>query len=241
MPTVAISIDCEAANAGRCYTKELVKVAEEFTVPLTWLIFISEKDPLSNLDLYRNEFFHRIPSWHELGLLVKFENSSGYISDPKARGDLMRIAKDAIKSRHIKPTAFRAHGLDLMASDIKSLEDLGILVDGSACPGAEDKFGVERAAGPDQPYHPSYNSLSDVGPAKIMVAPIATHNGVCGYLDHGWDKVKSVVEHNLANKDVIHLALTDTVDDTETLRKTVALCKEEGARFVTMTQLAAGG
>ena len=76
MPTVAISVDCEAANVGKCYTRELIKVAEEFTVPLTWLIFVSEKDPLSNLDLYYNEYFHRIPSWHEIGLL-KHHTSAG--------------------------------------------------------------------------------------------------------------------------------------------------------------------
>src|SRR5262245_18612817 len=64
MPTVAISVDCEAANAGKCYTRELVRVAEEFTVPLTWLIFVSEKDPMSNINLYHNEYFHRIPAWH---------------------------------------------------------------------------------------------------------------------------------------------------------------------------------
>src|SRR5438093_5830032 len=97
MPTVAISVDCEAANIGKCYTRELIHVAEEFTVPLTWLIFISEKDPTSNVDLYYHEFFHRIPSWHEIGLLVSFENSMGYLADPRERGDLIRIAKDTIK------------------------------------------------------------------------------------------------------------------------------------------------
>jgi hypothetical protein len=134
MPNVVVSIDCEAANEGKAYTKELIRVAEEFTIPLTWLIYVSEKDPLSNLDLYRNEFFHRIPSWHEIGLLVKFESSQGYISDPSARGDLIRIAKDAIKSRHIKPTAFRAHSFDLLPSDLPHLEEAGFIVDGSSCP-----------------------------------------------------------------------------------------------------------
>jgi hypothetical protein len=239
MPTVVVSIDCEAANEGKAYTKELIRVAEEFTIPLTWLIYVSEKDPLSNLDLYRNEFFHRIPSWHEIGLLVKFESSQGYISDPSARGDLIRIAKDAIKSRHIKPTAFRAHNFDLLPSDLPHLEEAGFIVDGSSCPGAQDKHGVARPAGPDQPYHPSYNDLNDIGNAKLLIAPVSSYKGVCACLDKSWDRVQPVLENGLAHQEVVHFTLTDTQDDTEALRKAVALCKEKGGRFTTMTSLAA--
>ncbi|MEP6755772.1 MAG: hypothetical protein ABJA67_09745 [Chthonomonadales bacterium] len=238
MPTVAISVDCEAANDGRAYTKEIIRVAEEFTVPLTWLIFVSEKDPLSNLDLYRNEFLHRIPSWHEIGLLVKFENHAGYIADPHDRGDVIRMAKDAVKSRHIKPTAFRAHGLDLLPEDLKVLEDIGILVDSSSCPGAKDKFGVVHAEGPHEPYHPSYSDTNAVGDAKIIVSPITTHKGVAAYLDQGWEKVRPVMEHSLARNAITHLALTDTMDDAETLHKALAYAKEAGATFITLTQIA---
>ncbi len=239
MPTVAISVDCEAANAGKCYTRELIHVAEEFTVPLTWMIYVSEKDPLSNLDLYYNEFFHRIPAWHEIGLLVGFKNSQGYISDPKERGDLIRIGKDALKSRHVKPTSFRAHQFDLLASDLKHLEDAGFLIDASTCPGSVDKHGVAWPNGPGQPYHPSYDDLSAPGGAKIKMVPLASKNGVCGILDFGWEKVQDVVEHSLANSEIVHLGLTDDVDTAETLRRTLASCKEKGARFVTLTQIAA--
>lgn len=238
MPTVAISVDCEAANVGKCYTRELVRVAEEFTVPLTWLIFVSEKDPLSNIDLYRNEYFHRIPSWHEMGLLLSFENSLGYISDPQARGDLIRIGKDVLKSRHVKPTAFRAHRSDMLASDLKHLEDIGVLVDATPCPGAIDRYGVAQPDGPTEPYHPSYGNLHEHGNAKILMAPLASHQGVCGYLDLGWDKVRPVIENAMANNQVVSLALSDDVDDTDTLRKTLEFCKGQGARFVTLTQLA---
>lgn len=238
MPTVVISIDCEGANAGKCYARELVQVAEENMIPLTWLLYVSEKDPLSNLDLYYNEFFHRIPSWHELGLLVHFENSRGYMADPNERGDLIRIGRDALKSRHVKPTSFRAHAFDLMASDLKHLEDGGFLVDGSSCPGSRDKHGVARPPAPGQPYHPSYDDLNKDGSAKILSVPLASHNGVCGYLDHGWDAIQPVLENSLANLDVVHLALTDSKDDTETFRKTVAYCKSRGARFLNMTQIA---
>jgi len=216
----------------------LVRIAEDFTVPLTWLIFLSEKDPTSNVDLYHAEFFHRIPSWHELGMLLSFENSLGYISDPKERGDLIRIGKDTVKSRHIKPTSFRAHRADLLPGDLKSLEDIGILVDATACPAASAKHGVSWPAGPLQPYHPSYEHLNEPGDAKIVMAPLAACNGVCGYLDFGWDKIEPVVAHSLANNEVTVLALSDHVDNRDTLTKTLTLCKEKGAQFVTLTQLA---
>jgi len=238
MPTVAITVDCESAATGKCYARELIKVAEENTVPLTWLIYVSEKDPLSNLDLYYNEYFHRIPSWHEIGLLARFENSQGYISDPQQRGDVIRIGRDALKSRHVKPTAFRAHGFDLMPSDLAALEEARFLVDASSCPGSTDKHGVMRPPAPDQPYHPSYQDLNTPGDSKVLSVPLASYGGVCGYLDHGWDKIKPVLDQSLASKNVVALALTDNVDDTDTLRKTIALCKERGARFVNLTQVA---
>ncbi len=239
MPVVCISVDCESAHVGKCYTRELVRVAEEYTVPLTWLIFVSEKDPTSNVDLYHAEYLHRIPAWHELGLLLSFENSLGYISDPKERGDLIRIGKDTVKSRHIKPTAFRAHRADLHAGDLRHLEDIGILVDSSACPGATTKHGIAWPDGPSQPYHPSYSQLSEKGDAKILEAPLTAHKGICGYLDFGWDRISPLLEHSLAHNEVTNLALSDHVDNSATLNKVIAAGKEKGARFVTMTQLAA--
>jgi hypothetical protein len=238
MPTVAISVDCEAANVGKCYTRELIRVAEEFTVPLTWLIFVSEKDPLSNLDLYYNEYFHRIPSWHEVGLLCCFENSQGYISDQRLRGDVIRIGKDALKSRHVKPTSFRAQRFDLLPSDLPSLEECGFLVDGSSVPGAQDKHGVARPEAPRQPYHPGYQDLNKAGDAKILSVPLCSYAGLSGYLDHGWDKARPIVESCCSDNDLIHLALTDSVDNAETLRKTLQIAKDKGARFVTLTQVA---
>jgi len=238
MPTVAVSVDCEAANVGKCYTRELVKVSEDYTVPLTWLIYVSEKDPLSNLDLYYNEYFHRIPAWHEIGLLGKFEDSKGYIADPNERGNVIRIGRDALKSRHVKPSSFRAHGFDLLPSDLRHLEDSGFLVDASSCPGSVDKHGVARPPAPTQPYHPSYDDLNKPGDAKMVSAPLAAFKGVCGYLDLGWEKIKPVLEHCGSNCSVVNLALTDCVDNVETLRKTLQYCKEQNSRFVTQTQIA---
>ena len=238
MPIVTISVDCESAHVGKCYTRELVRVAEEHTVPLTWLIFVSEKDPISNVDLYYNEYLHRIPAWHEVGLLLSFENSLGYMSDPKERGDLIRVGKDTLKSRHIKPTAFRAHRADLNPSDLKHLEDAGFIVDSSGCPGATAKHGIAWPDGPSQPYHPDYDHLSNEGKARILEAPLAAHQGVCGYLDFGWDRIKPLLEKSLGADSVTNLALSDHVDNVGTLGKVIEFCRENGARFATLTQLA---
>jgi len=238
MPVVAISVDCEAANAGKCYTRELVKVAEEFTIPLTWLLYVSQKNPMSNVHLYHTEYFHRIPAWHEMGLLLAFDSTSGYISDPKERADLVRMGKDVLKQCHVKPTSFRAQSFDLLPTDLRQLEDIGILVDASACPGAQDKHGVQLPEGPTQPYHPSYDDLTVPGDAKILMAPLATRNGVAGYLDKGWQAVEPVVSGALDADGVVCLALTDTVDNIEALQRAVELCKARNARFVTLTHLA---
>ncbi|HSV72521.1 MAG TPA: hypothetical protein VLH79_02035 [Chthonomonadales bacterium] len=239
MPVVAISVDCEAANAGKCYTRELVKVAEEFTIPLTWLLYVSQKNPMSNVHLYHTEYFHRIPAWHEMGLLLAFDSTGGYISDPRERASLVRMGKDVLKQCHVKPTSFRAHRFDLLPTDLKHIEDIGILVDASACPGAEDKHGVRLPEGPTQPYYPSYDNLATPGDAAVLMAPIATRNGVAGYLDRGWQVVEQVVEGALEADGVVALALTDTVDNVDALRLTVERCRAHGARFVTLTQLAA--
>jgi hypothetical protein len=238
MPTVAISVDCDAAHANRCYTRELVRIAEEYTVPLTWLIFVSELDPTANINLYHNEYLHRIPSWHEIGLLLSFENSRGYISDPKERGDLVRIGKDVLKACHVKATSFRAFRNDLLPDDLRPLEDIGILVDASATPGAVDKHEVTWPDGPKQPYHPSYENLSVEGDARILMAPIATHKGQAAILDHGWERVEPVIRHSLANLPVTVISLSDHVDCSKALRHALELGKQADARFVTLTEIA---
>ncbi len=238
MPTVAISVDCEAANAGKCYTRELVRVAEEFTVPLTWLIFVSEKDPMSNINLYHSEYLHRIPAWHEIGLYVGFESSSGPVTDPTERGDLIRVGKDVLKQCHVKPTSFRARGQDLQATDIKALEDIGILVDVSTCNGVEDLHGVVWSAPSSKPYHPSYDDPAALGEAKLLVVPGSGLGGREACLGSGWDAAGPVLEHALRHKDVVVVRLNDGSDCVAALRSSLEMCCAKGSRFVTLTQLA---
>ena len=70
------------------------------------------------------------------------------------------------------------------------------------------------------------------------MAPLATYRGISGYLDNGWDAVEPVLENSLAYNDVTCLALTDSVDNADTLDKTLTYCQERGATLVTLTQIA---
>ncbi|MEN3001836.1 MAG: hypothetical protein ABDI19_08355 [Armatimonadota bacterium] len=239
MPTVAITLDCEAADYPRCYTRDYIKVAEEFTIPLTWMIQVSGKDPMGNVQLYYREYLHRIPSWHEFGLHLHFEDQNGrYVEDPRERGEMIQMGKDMLKQAHIKPTAFRAGSYALIPPDLKYLEDMGILVDSSAIPNADYKMFVDWDGAPSRPYHPSYEDLRKPGEAKILMVPIATANGKIAYLDQGWEVVRPILEHHLeAGTPVICLGGYDYQDSTEALREAILLLKKHNARFTTLTQI----
>lgn len=232
-PIVAISVDCVCAGSGKCYVSELVSVTEQYNVPCTWLLGVSEHDPMSNLTLYYNEYFHRIPSWHELGMHVTFDTGT---SNTVARGDLIRVGKDLLKQHRIKPTAFRAANGDLEAGDLRALEDCGILVDNT--PGSS---AGRPLSAPKAPYHPSYTNVHEAGDSKLWVVPVANVNGARGYLDEGFDRVKPIIEATLAqsaDKPILSLALCDCIDNADNLRHVISYLKQMNARFVTLTQLA---
>jgi hypothetical protein len=228
-PTVAISVDCLCASNGKCYVSEIVDVAEQYNIPFTWLIGVAEHDPMSNVKLYHNEYLHRIPAWHELGLHLTFDTGA---SNTVERGDLIRVGKDILKQFSIKPTAFRSANGDLEAGDLLALEDIGILVDSTPGSSAGRPLGA-----PKMPYHPSYNHLHQAGEAKIWVAPVANVSGARGYLDDGFDRVKPVIDAHLAGASILTLGLCDCVDNADNLRHVVSYLKQHKARFVTLTQL----
>ena len=228
-PTVAISVDCVCAAQGKCFVSQLVDVAEQFMVPLTWLLGVAEHDPMSNIKLYHNEYLHRIPAWHELGLYLTFDTSAGNTVE---RGDLIRIGKDILKQFSIKPTAFRAANGDLEPGDLLALEDIGILVDSTPGSSAGRPLGAPKA-----PYHPSYEQLHQSGDAKLWVVPVANVGGARGYLDDGFDRIKSVIDAHLAESNVLSLGLHDCVDNAQNLRHVLDYLKKREARFVTLTQL----
>ncbi len=231
--TVAISADCICASSGKCYVPELVAVTEQYNVPLTWLLGIAEHDPLSNLNLYHNEYLHRIPAWHELGMYLAFDVGA---SNTVERGDLIRIGRDLLKQHSIKPTAFRAANGSLEAADLRTLEDYGFVIDSTPGSSAGRPINAPRA-----PYHPSYDNVHAAGDAKMWIAPVANAGGARGYLDDGLDRIRPVIDSSLneaGDPQFLSLALCDCVDNADNLRHAISYLKQRGARFVTMTQLA---
>jgi len=230
-PTVAISVDCVCAAQGKCFVSEIVAAAEQYRVPLTWLLGVDQHDPLANIKLYHNEYLHRIPAWHELGLHLTFDSG---VNSTVARGDLIRVGKDILKQFSIKPTAFRAANGDLEADDLRALEDIGILIDSTPGSSAGRPVGA-----PNSPYHPSYTNLHQEGDARLWVVPVANVGGARGYLDEGLDRIKPILDAQLQESPYLSLAMHDCKDNADNLRHVVDSLKKRGARFVTMTQLAA--
>ena len=235
MPNVVLTVDCEGAHHDRCFTGEFIKVLEEEFVPCTWLIHVSMKDPSANTNLYYHEFVHKIPSWHEIGMKVNFENERGYVEDPKERGNIIYIAKDTLKSHTIKCTSFRAGAFALLPSDIPYLEEIGILVDSSVVPDADYKMFVDWHGAPHEPYHSSPEDLKKVGSNKILHMPLAVHNGKHAYLDTTFEELKPLFDSCL-NHEVICLGLRDYNDSAATLKETIRYFRSKGAHFTTLTQ-----
>jgi len=237
MPNVVLTVDCEGAMHDRCFTGDYVKVLEEEFVPCTWLVHVSLRDPSANTNLYYREFIHKIPSWHEIGMKVNFENERGYVEDPKERGNIIWMARDTLKSHQIKCTAFRAGAFALEASDIPFLEDCGILVDSSVVPDAEYRMFRDWQGAPHHPYHSHREDLKKEGDNRILHLPIATHAGRHGYIDGNFDDVIELCEANL-NQEVITLGMRDYHDSVDNLQRLIRWFRDRGAHFTTVTQAA---
>ncbi|MDW8290979.1 MAG: hypothetical protein RMM06_09655 [Armatimonadota bacterium] len=238
MATVVVSVDCEAANQGQCYTPELVRIAEEFHVPMTWLITVSANDPMSNVMLYHREYLHRIPSWHEIGLRVHFQSNGAYIVDERGRAMLIQEGKDLLKQCHVKPTAFRAADYALQASDIRYLEDIGIMVDGTPAPGVVVEGKADWTGAPLQPYHPAYDNLKAQGNAALLLVPLATHEGQVAYLDMDEGTLRAIIDHYLQEGTVISIGARDWANGLANWRWCARYLRERGCHFVTLSQLA---
>jgi hypothetical protein len=237
MPNVVLTVDCEGAHHDRCYTGEYIRVFESEFVPATWMIHVSLKDPSSNTNLYYHEYIHKIPSWHEIGMKVNFENERGYVEDAKERGNILWIARDALKSHTIKATSFRAGCFALQPGDVKYLEEMGILVDSSVVPDSEYKMFVDWNGAPHEPYHSDAENLTKEGKNRLLHVPLATHNGKHGYLDMEWGSLKELIDANMS-REVICLGMRDYHDSIDTLQKTIRYFREKGAHFTTLTQAA---
>lgn len=237
MPTVALTVDCKAAHHDRCYTASLIDIAEKLFVPITWLIHISEADPSANTLLYYREYFHKIPSWHEVGMLVYFENERGYVENAKERGNIIRIAKDTLKSHRVKATSFRAGAFAMEPSDIAYLEDIGILVSSSSVSGSDYKMFKDWTGGPTEPYHPSADDLTAKGDCKLLEVPVSADGGIHAYLDKSFQDIKAVVDTCL-NREVLCIGMRDHMDCAGALKESVEYLRGKGAHFSTLTQTA---
>lgn len=238
MASVVVCVDCEAASQGRCYTPELVRIAEEFHVPMTWFITVSASDPMSNIMLYHAEYLHRIPSWHEIGLRVLFKSNGNPIDDPRGRASLIQEGRDLLKQCHVKPTAFRAAEYDLRPSDLPFLEDISVVVDCTPAPGVTIEGKVDWSGIPTHPYHPASDDLRRQGDAKLLLVPFAAHNGQVAYLDAEWEVLQAILEHYMQREPVICIGARDYTNGLASWRKCVQLLRENGCRFSTLTQLA---
>jgi hypothetical protein len=114
---------------------------------------------------------------------------------------------------------------------------MGVLVDSSVVPDAEYKMFVDWKGAPHEPYHSSGEDLRKEGNNKILHVPIATHDGVHGYLHHGFNELTALFEANM-DREVICLGLRDYHDSAEDLTKTIRYFREKGAHFTTLTQAA---
>lgn len=235
MPNVVLTVDCEGAHHDRCYTREYIKILEEEFVPASWMIHVSMKDPSANTNLYYHEYLHKIPNWHELGMKVNFENERGYVEDEKERGNILWVAKDTLKSHLIKATSFRAGAFALLPSDVKYLEDMGILVDSSVVPDADYKMFVDWHGAPHEPYHSAAEDLKKEGSNKLLHLPIAVHEGKTGYLNG--EDLEPLFAANL-EREVIVLGVRDYMDSSDALRRAIQYFRNKGAHFTTLTQAA---
>ena len=218
MGSVVIGIQCVAANGGRCYARELVEAAEEFTVPLTWLIGVSVRDPMGNANLYRNEYLHRIPSWHEIGLLLDLSN--GAETGDRPRGDVVRLGKEVLKQCHVKPTSCWTVQGDLDGATLRSLEDAGMLV-----LIAPDPIGETAPSGL---FRPAYDRPNEPGDARVfrLSKPV---------VDLATEPDLTALEDLLTTASVTLVSTRDNRDDTKTLRRVLKVCADAGAPVRTLT------
>lgn len=237
MPNIVFTVDCEGAHHDRCFSGAFIKVFEEEFVPCTWLIHSSLKDPSANTKLYYSEYAHKIPSWHEIGMKVAFENDRGYVEDEKERANILLLAKDTLKSHQFKCTSFRAACFALLPTDIKYLEDCGILVDSSVVPDADYRMFVDWRGAPHEPYHSHRDDLKREGSNRMLHVPICTYEGKHGYLDKGFDELKPIVDANL-DRGVVCIGLRDYQDCIDDLRKLIRYLRGKGSHFTTLTQAA---
>ena len=110
-------------------------------VPGGRMIYLTLEAGRGTFDFHRLFFTLTPNAWrpktHEIGLHIHFDDHElqNYVSDPAQRKRHIERGLEVLAAHQIHPTSFRAGCLCLQPCDVKVLEEGGILVDSSPCPG----------------------------------------------------------------------------------------------------------
>jgi len=226
MGTIVIGVECRAAGAAKCYARELVQIAEDACVPFTWLITVSARDPMSNVRLYHEEYLHRIPAWHEVGVWLDVTDE-GASEDSRSRSHLPRLGKEMLKQCHVKPVCCVWSGSPVSGNDVRGLVDAGILAVAAEVTG--------RAAPPIGPYHPAFDDPSTEGGAPLWLLPLK------GISVGDVSEVRlEGLEYGAGAGATLLVTVRDDRDDTVSLAHMLKLAARSGVRTRTLTPALVG-
>lgn len=257
----AISVDAEVpvSFSPPGDVRRLLEAADRHVIPLTWLLYSGLTRPDEVVAYYHDHVLARIPAEHELGLHVHFDdhNLQSYQASPARRRELIMQGDQVLRDRGIRATSFRAGCWCLEASDVPVLEDLGIVVDSSPCPGSPPRnhpgHGEWTGLTVREPYRPSRESLLERGDARLLVVPVCsspvpTADGICepGYLDYRpWGQLEPILEWYSSRGLFISIGTHDgrapdggATPPTRTMDLAVPYLRARGYEFVTLTEMA---
>jgi len=256
----AISVDAEVpvSFTPPGDVDALLREAERHGIPLTWLLYSGPTRPGEVIAYYRDHVMERIPREHELGLHVHFDDHQlrNYQVDPVRRRELILQGDRVLRVFGFRATSFRAGCWCLQASDVDVLEQIGIVVDSSPCPGSPPRnhpgHGDWRELTIREPYHPSHRSLLRRGDARVLVVPVCssptpTADGLCepGYLDYrSWGELEPVLEWYSRRGLPISIGTHDGraragdwTSPADVMDRAIPYLRERGYRFVTLTAM----
>ena len=256
----AISVDAEVPVSFDAPgdIDALVDVSRTHGVPLTWLVYTSRDRPDTVARYYHDHVIGRLPGSHELGLHVHFDDPrlEHYQPDPAERRQAIVAGAEVLRAYGITPTSFRAGCWCVQASDVAVLEEVGIRVDSSVCPGFRSPnhpgHGDWRGLTFRDPYRPAYDSLLQQGEARLLVVPVSSSaepgpdgDRACAYLEYrGWDGLKPILDWYVTAGKPMSIGTHDGrvrgsghPSPGEVLGQAVPYLKARGVEFVTLTRM----
>ena len=256
----AISVDAEMPVSFDAPgdTDAILDVSREHAVPITWLIYTSRDRPDTVAHYYHEHVIGRLPRSHELGLHVHFDDHQlkNYQPDPAERRQAIVAGAEVLRAYGITPTSFRAGCWCLQPTDVDVLEEIGIRIDSSPCPGFRSPnhpgHGDWRRLTLRDPYHPAYDSLIEPGSAELLVLPVSSApepgpdgDCACAYLEYrGWDGLKPILDWYVTAGKPMSIGAHDgrvpgsgCPSPSEVLGQAVPYLKSQGVEFVTLTRM----